>query len=176
MTARFTSQESAKFAKWLQTRSESAVKNALYGTAMAIVSKILNEIIPAEPRQPVDIGTYRAGWKFKKIPNGAMVYNSVPHAIIIERGVRASNVKPGRAMHQAITQWLIFKKICDLDEAPSMAWAVMMNMKKKGIFNEGKGLRILEKAMKSFGDLLDREFKIQFRRAFAGDGKGEASK
>lgn len=174
MTIRFTSMESKQFAKWLQTRSESAVQNALYGTAMAIVSKILNEIIPAEPRQPVDVGTYRAGWKFKKIPKGAMVYNSVPHAILIEKGVRAANVKPGRAMREAITQWLIFKKITSMEDAPKVAWAVMMAMKKRGIFNEGKGLRILEKAMKFFPELLDREFKIQFRRAFA--AKGEASK
>lgn len=171
MTMRFTSQESAQFAKWLTKQSEGAVKQALYGTAMAIVSKILNEIIPAEPRQPVDIGSYRAGWKFKRIPKGAMVYNSVPHAVFIEKGVRASNVKPGRAMREAITQWLIFKKIASLEEAPKMAWAVMMNMKKKGIYNEGKGLRILEKAMKSFPELLDREFKIAFRRAFASTGQ-----
>lgn len=42
-------------------------------------------------------------------------------------------------------------------EARSLAWAIAMSMKKKGIFNEGKGLQIVARARKVLAEKFIRE-------------------
>jgi len=153
---------------WLDQGFEKAAERALLATGNRLVATIQNEIIPKEEPKPVDRGIYRAAWRAKKIKGGAEVYNTAPHAVFIEYGVRAQNVKIGPAMINALEQWVMRKGIASKKEARSVAYAIAMSMKKKGIFNRGGrgGLRILDKALDRLGDFLNKEFQVEIRREF----------
>ena len=151
--------------------NESA-KRGILSFAMRIVQYITTDLIPAEPRIPVDRGAYRAGWQYKKTSKGAEIYNNAPHAMIVEYGVRPENVKPGPAMREALKNWLMRKGIVqDEKEAVAVAWAIAMKMKKTGIFNTpaqggkpGGGLRILERAMRKVDPWLVEEIAREIER------------
>ncbi len=107
---------------------------------------LVAEIIPKRIPQPVDRGLYRAGWKLRIGPDYVEIYNDEGTAVLIEEGVRAANVKPGRAMIAALAQWALRKGFAnDEREAISIAWGIAKNMQKRGIFNRNgqQGLGIL---------------------------------
>lgn len=119
---------------------EDAGKRGLYAAALRGVTTIKTQIIPSRVPQPVDRGTFRAGWDAERTPEGADVFNPEVHAVFIEEGVRAGNVKPGRAMLRALAEWAIRKGMArDPDEAAHIAWAIVGAMRKRGIFNRYGG-------------------------------------
>jgi hypothetical protein len=103
------------------------------------------EIQDADP-PPVNKGVYRAGWQVEKLKNGAAYYNSVPYARYIEDGVPAMNVVMSQKAIMAIAEWAR-RKLGGLDEkqALNVAYAIMQNLKKRGIFKHGAGLKIMKK-------------------------------
>lgn len=127
------------------------IREGLIAGAVRVQGIILNEVIPAEERQPVDRGAYRAGFRVEPTDDGADIINTSPHAPFIEFGVRAENVKTGPAMVKALEEWVVRKGIATREEAASVAYAIAVSMKRKGIFAKGKGLRIMAKAMSTFG-------------------------
>lgn len=164
-TRTFDISESEELAKYIKGCTEAGAKRAVLSAAMRVVQRITTDIIPALPRPPVDRGAYRAGWHARALPKGAEISNSMPYASVIEYGARPEHIKIGRAMIEALTGWVKRKGIVkgrgkDADaEATSMAWAIAIAMKKKGIYNGGKGLRVLEKALKHLPRILKEEFK-----------------
>ncbi len=173
--------EHAEFSKYLRAGLEKSVHKAILGTATRIVQHINADIIPnTQPFQPVDRGIYRAGFKvLRQGPKNVFIVNTVPHAKFIEFGVRPANVKIGRDMITALTSWVKRKGLgasssiktkkvrkASTSEATSMAWAIAMNMKKKGIFaGTGKGifghsgLQVLQRAMFKFDTFFRKEMK-----------------
>lgn len=147
----------------LMGERRKAAERGLVSAGHRLVQAIVTEIIPREPRIPVDRGIYRGGWRVEEIEGGAEVVNRVPHASFIEDGVRGENVKIGRAMIDALAEWVHrhgLDKGSNRDEkgryvgaskadARQVAWAIALSMKEKGIFG-GEGLKILEKARKRF--------------------------
>ncbi len=104
------------------------------------------EIIPKRSPQPVDRGVFRAGWKLRVGTDYVDIYNDELHALFIEEGVRASNVKIGQRMIAALAEWALRKGIANNPkEALGAAWGIAKAMAKKGIFNrDGKsGLGVL---------------------------------
>lgn len=144
---RFKIEQAGELADFLQEEIREAAERALLATAMRVVAEIVNVVIPAQPRQPVDRGAYRAGWHARKTDGGALITNSLPYASIIEFGARAENIKIGRKMIEALTAWILRKGLVKkggsddaskkkaTDEATAMAWAIAKAMKKRGIFN-----------------------------------------
>jgi hypothetical protein len=153
---------------FLNEKTRRASERALYSTALRLVQLITTEIIPKENPQPVDRGAYRAAWKVTKLSNGAEITNSLPYASIIEYGARAENIKPGRKMIEALTEWVQRKGIAGPEpgDAMRMAWAIAQAMTKRGIFNRGgdTGLRVLEKALKRLQPILDEEYARELKR------------
>ena len=144
----------------------------LQSAAARLVSIIVGEIIPREPRVPVDRGIYRAGWRVRPLPDGAVVYNSTPHATFIEDGVRGDNVKIGKALIDALTKWVQRKGLTGAaksaeagTEARRIAWAIAKSMQKKGIFNGGGGLKIMARARTRIPGLIDEEVRREMRRS-----------
>lgn len=162
----FDISQSPQLARFLALGFEAAAKRALLSTAHRVINHIIVDILPAEKHQPVDRGIYRAGWRAKAIPKGAEILNTVPYASVIEYGARAGNIKVGSAMIAALTSWIVRKGLADSKEAPRMAWAVAMSMKKKGIYNGGKGLRVLERALKKVPEFLAVELPAEIAREF----------
>ena len=167
---KFDISEVEEVGRYLNLSLEKIAKRAILGMANRIVNRIITVIIPKEPRQPVDRGAYRAAWRAKKDPEGAVITNSMPYSSVIEYGARAENIKIGRAMIEALAKWVLRKglvakgkgaagKARATAEATSAAWAIARSFQKKGIFN-GKGLRILEKAMAH----ADEDFAEELRR------------
>lgn len=60
--------------------------------------------------KPVDRGTYRRSFHVEKIPTGAVIFNSAPHAAVIEYGRRAGSRPPPI---DAIADWVLRKGLLD---------------------------------------------------------------
>jgi len=143
----------------------AAAMRGLYSAAVRTVAHIQTVVIPSEPRVPVDRGLYRAGWRAVRIPEGAMVINTVPHAVIIEYGVKAENVRAGRKMLDALADWVRRKGLEKSETgARRVAYAIAMSMKRKGIFNRGAGLHILGKAVRQIPRFISEEVAREIRK------------
>jgi hypothetical protein len=158
--------------KFLDVGMKKAATGAVQAAALQIIEDIQTTLIPAAQPPPVDRGVYRAGWRMRPKSWGAEVLNTVPHAIFVEHGVRASNVKPGRKMIDALTAWVKRKGIVakkgkgSAAAARGMAFAIAKSMKKKGIFNRGKGFGILRRALLPVQGYIQRELKRALGKAF----------
>jgi hypothetical protein len=159
----------------LSPRIQKAALDGLYLAGLRGVGVIVSSIIPSRSPQPVDRGIYRAGWgaaSVRRVGNKSVeLTNSEPHAVFIEEGVRAQNVKIGRKMIQALSEWALRKGIAENQkEAVSIAWGIARNMKRRGIFNRnGKdGLGILKELITSgrMKRIIDEELKEAIWRAF----------
>lgn len=133
---------------WFAVLGEKKLRPAallgLYSAALRSVQTIQAAIVPSLTPQPVDRGLFRAGWHAFKTFDGAVIENIEPHAVFVEFGVRGSAVKIGRAMIVALTEWAERKRLASGKEAIDAAWAIANAMKRRGIFEGGRGFRILE--------------------------------
>lgn len=163
----------------LEKSLDHAAERGLVSAAHRLVNVIVTEIIPAEPRVPVDRGIYRGAWRVR--PQGrraVLVANDSPHAVFIEDGVRGQNVKPGRAMIEALAKWAVRKGIAGAGngrdakgryvgatvDSMRIAWAIAKSMQKKGIFDGGKGLKIAAKAARRAPKILEEEVRAEIRK------------
>lgn len=162
---------------------------------MRLQQHIVVDIIPGISPEPTARGAYKAAWRTGRLPNGAEVVNSLFYAVLIEKGVRAENVKVGRKLIDALTEWVKLKgiggkvvqsrrgaggkflaggqtrsvKVAATDsEARSIAWAVAKSMQKHGIFNHGKGWNVLGKALKMAPQYIREEVQRELRREWGG--------
>jgi hypothetical protein len=161
--------------KWVSEKVRAGVKRGILSAAVRAVGVIQNELIPAASPQPVDTDAYRGGWRVEETDRGADIVNDLPYASVIEYGARPENIKIGRAMIKALAEWAKRKGFVP-DGVPkggdpgseyeSIAWAIAVSMKKKGIFvRDGvSGLRIAEKAVKRVRDFLQEEVNRELRR------------
>jgi len=153
-----------------------AKERGVLSAAQRLVQVIKAEIVPNQERPPVDQGAYLAGFDAEPTREGADVFNTAPHAPIIEYGARAENIKVGRKMIQALSEWVVRKGLlgrgrgsvqerAQNDEAQRMAWAIAQSMKKRGIFNPNgqEGLRIMEQAARRLPRLLEEEINAELR-------------
>lgn len=158
--------QNAQVARWLEQGMDKAAKRALLATSARLVAHIQTEVIPNLKPQPVDKGLYRAAWRFKRTPEGAEIYNTAPYASHIEYGVRAKNIKVGRLMINALAAWVKRKGIASGKETRGVAFAIAMDMKKRGIFQGGKGFRVIEKALTRVREFVDQAVADEVRRQF----------
>lgn len=122
-----------------------AAERGLHSAALRGVGVIKTQIIPSRSPQPVDRGLFRAGWSARRISGGGEIRNDEPHSVFVEEGVRAQNVKAGRAMIEAIAEWVIRKGLVkkpgrggsSTAAATAIAWGIVARMKKRGIHNRG---------------------------------------
>lgn len=153
----------------LPVELQTAAVRGLHSSALRLQSVITTVLIPSRTPQPVDRGVYRAGWRTVLEADGATVENLEPHALFIEEGVRAENVKPGRAMLNALKEWVIRKglaaptgiggtRISD-QEAPVMriVWAIVNAQRKRGIFGHGNGLGIVRELVDVWVEIVVQE-------------------
>lgn len=159
----------------VEALGEKFVVAATAGLRLAAIRGLrvlTTQIIPSRiPHPPVDRGVYRAAWKTASIPGGAEIYNDEPHAKFIEFGVRASNVKIGRAMIAALTEWVIRKRIeKDPDKARSIAWAIARSAQSKSGLAffagpHGSGFRILhELTRQQLPGIIREEVERQLKK------------
>lgn len=121
-----------------------AASKGLYSAAVRSVQLIQTEAIARATPSPVDKGIYRAGWRAEKDGEGAIIFNSVPWAGLIERGVPAANVVVSRRAVEAIGEWAVRKLGVPRERASSVAFGILRSLQRRGIFRRGEGLRILE--------------------------------
>lgn len=158
------------FGKKIPDAIDRGAKAGLLSAAMRIKQDIITKHIPgAQPFPPVARGTYRAAWNVRPTSPSATtdefeVYNDAPHAPMVEYGVRAGNVKPGRAMIAGLAEWASIKGIADGPQAVRVAFAIAKSMMQTGIFG-GTGLRILEKAMADAPRYIREEVVREIERA-----------
>jgi hypothetical protein len=184
--ATYSLAEASSWLKHLSKGMEDAARRGLLSAAQRTVAHVQNDIIPATVPTPVARGVYRAGWVANATPKGAEVVNDVPHAAFIEEGVRGANVKIGRAMIEALAEWVRMKGLggrvvvgksgvarlqrVSADEARQIAWAVAKTLQKKGIFDGGKGLGIFRRAQAMIPQFIREEVQRELQAA-AGGGR-----
>ncbi len=180
----FTLKEAAdgKLTRHLSERMKAGVRNGMLSGGQRLVGIIQNELIPAEDPPPIDQRAYVAGWHAEPLDEGAVVYNDVPYAGVIEHGVRGENVKIGRAMISALAEWVVRKGFlgkgpgsigarAQEDEAQDAAWAIAKSMQKRGIFNrESEGLQIARKAELRAPKIVAEEVAAEIHAAMKGAG------
>lgn len=156
--------------KKLQGDLKKAAMRGLYSAAQRGVEIMQTEIIPAEPRVPVDRGIFKAGFRVKKIAKGFLIFNRAPHAVVVDQGVRAQNVKIGRAMIDALAKWVIRKGLTGnargaekSAQGRNIAWAIAKSMQRRGIFNQGKGLMLMAKLRKRLPAVIEEEVRREIR-------------
>lgn len=176
MTVSFALSDFEKFGKWLEGQKKNAVRKAAVSAAYQTLGVIVNELIPGERPPPVFDGAYRAAWHVEVGKNEVSVVNTLPYASVVEGGARKENIKPGRAMIEALTDWVRRKGLTgkttrsakNLQAAESIAWAIVRAMqgfgqrsggRDAGIFNRNgqKGLRIAERAQERMLELFKQE-------------------
>lgn len=158
-------QAAGYFGDKLPKEIQQAVQRGLLSAAMRMLQDITLRIIPARSPEPVNRGIYRQGWTAYSEGGTqpyAVVENTTPHAAFIEYGVR--NVKPGEKMVSALTEWVIRKNIASGKEAKRAAYAIAKSLHTNGIFNRGRGLRILEEAMTRAPQYIDEEVSREIGR------------
>lgn len=179
----FKIEEYDKLQRWLEEGLTDGVRRGLVSTGWRLVGIIQNEIIPALKQPPIFDGAYRAAWRVDATEEGAEVVNDMPYAGPIERGVRAENVKIGRAMIDALAEWARRKGLTGhaprersspqaFAEARQIAWAIARAMQGtervegKGIFNRDgqEGLRVAQKASLRVADIVEEEVRREISR------------
>jgi hypothetical protein len=157
----------------LEGELKRAALRGLYSAAQRMVG-VVGETIANESRVPVDRGIYKAGWRARALPDGATYSNATPHGVLIEDGVRADHVKPGRQMIDALAAWVVRKGLVGAArgveaaaEGRRIAWAIAKSMQKKGIFNNGGGLKIMAKANRRLPAILEEEVRREIERMHA---------
>lgn len=171
--------------KFLSAKVQEKARLGAYSAALRLLAHIKAVVIPATPtevpgaHEPVDRGLYKSAWEITRTAEGADVYNPLPHAPIIEWGARNTNIKIGARMIDELSQWVLRKGLISSErmselktaskgggmfsflpvavEARNIAFAIAQSMKKRGIFNEGQGLRVMERAMKKAPDFIREE-------------------
>lgn len=173
-----------KLPKEVARSVRDAAFRGLVSAAHKIVQVIDAEVIPSfGDRMPVDRGAYRGGFRVlpMKAEGKVVIRNIAPHAVFIEEGVRASNVKISRQMIQNLAEWVRRKGIggrtvtsksgrerfvrAGKAEATSIAWAIAKSMQERGIFEKGKGLHVMRKAEAHMPAIVKREVVAELRRA-----------
>lgn len=176
----FSVDEFDAFKSWVQKGITGAVMRGFLSTAQRTVQYITTELIPGEEQPPVFMHAYAAGWRAEKTDKGADIVNTIPYASVIEDGARPENIKIGKAMIEALTNWVLVKGLVgrarrgvqrqeQLVEARNIAWAIALHMKKVGIFNRNgrKGLKIAARAKVKAREYLPEEVRRELRREFA---------
>lgn len=135
--------QAAAMVDGIKDKFRAAAIAGLRVAAVRALRVVTTQIVPSRKPPPVDRGVYRAGWKVESLPNGAAIYNDTPQAKFIEYGVRASNVKIGRAMIDALTEWVRRKGIGggvtktgkprkpNENQARAIAWAIARRAKSR---------------------------------------------
>lgn len=128
----------------LAAKLRQAAHKGLFSAALRMKRDIVTKVIPAKDPQPIDRGIYRAGWQVERLKDGAAVYNSTPHAAMVEFGVAAARVVLSTKAHLALTEWVHRKLGYETKRAWQIAGAILHAMKARGIFARGRGLRVME--------------------------------
>lgn len=168
----YSLREAAKIQGDMSKQVRQAGMRALQSAAYRVVERV-HGLIAAENPTPVDRGISRAGWRVVKVENGYAVVNDVPHTAFMEHGVPGASVKISRKMIDALTEWVLRKGIVggaaggrkrsatksQRKAARDAAWAIAVSLKKSGIFKQGAGLKILERALKGIDRVIQGEFE-----------------
>jgi hypothetical protein len=174
-TKRIDIHEAPEWIAELKGEMKKAALKGLYAAALRVVHTIQQEVIPSINPMPVDRGAYRAAWKAEKLEEGALVTNTMPYAAVIEYGARAQNIKIGRKLIDALTDWVRRKGIGGgttakgrprkptAGEARAIAWAIAKSMQKRGIFGPD-GLRVLEKGTKNVSKFIEEEVDRELKK------------
>lgn len=176
----FTLDELPAFQEWIRKGCVDGAKRGALSAAMRGVEIITTELIPGENPPPIFMRAYAAGWRAEATLTGADMVNTVPYASIVEWGARPENIKIGKAMIEALTNWVLVKGLVGKTttknraeqtvQARQVAWAIALHMKKVGIFNRNgnQGLRIGERALKRVREFIGPEIKREIQRELGG--------
>lgn len=123
-------------------------------------------VATAQPRPPVDRGTYRRSTHVEDLQNGVVMFNRAPYAGVLEEGRRPGRAPPVRALEG----WILRKGITnDRKEAKAMAFAIARKMAKQGWpFAPNEPMRLMAKTGKSLEPLVHQAIEAAMREIVGG--------
>jgi len=151
----------------LTKNMRKAALDGLREAAMLSVRDIQVSIIPGlGEHPPIDIRRYVAGWRVKPLDNGAMIYNSLPYAPVIEGGRRPMKGHVGEQMIKGLESWVRRHGLANevvtvrgkggtsrtrlvkgtASEVRRIAWAIAIMIQRRGMW-QPNGLQVLKIAM-----------------------------
>jgi hypothetical protein len=139
----------------LNQKQREVAMRAMQGAVVVDGPRLIHEEISATVPQPVDRGGYRRMWRAERTADGAVLYNPLPYAAIIEAGRR-----PGAAMPpvDALTDWVIRKRLVKgrgikaRAEARGVAFVIARKIAERGL----PAKRVLARAVKRLVPLATR--------------------
>jgi hypothetical protein len=172
----FEETQMTQLEKYLQEKMALSAHRGMKSAALFGIQTIITKLIPqAKPHPPVDKGLYRAAWRVQDngVDKPVEIVNNAPHALFIEYGVRASNVKIGRKMISALAEWskrhqksTSKSKVSDTRDGSSEIKKGPKSEKSKGV----KFQKDLEKLVKRLSSFIK---KLRFGSASVKNDKGK---
>lgn len=127
-----------------------AIQNAVFLHGPVIIQE---EIASVQPHEPVDRGTYKAAWSAEALADGAVLYNPLPYAAVIEHGRRPGARRPPP---QVLVDWVRRKGLAKTEaEARGLAYVIGKKIGEKGIPPKP----VLERTMKRLHPIILDEIK-----------------
>ncbi len=121
-----------------QGRAISAMKRGVLSGALRSLSHLQTMTRLAAPANPsgkgvggaVNIGTFLQGWKATKSDDGADIYNTAPHAPIVEEGRRAGAKMPPQ---EPIARWVMRRLGVSRSDAQGLAFVIARAIARRGL-------------------------------------------
>jgi hypothetical protein len=109
----------------------------------------------------VNVGTYRLGWKWGRIPDGVRIYNAVAYAAIIEWGRRKQGGMPPTL---EIANWAQRKLGLSREDAKHAAFAIARKIQKRGLRPRKVMTKQVHRLQKDFLTEVAKEIEKEVRR------------
>lgn len=165
-TATISTSQYAGFMLKLKDRFMPAAKRGVLSGVLHSLEIVRSNTLNCAPASPYgsagafNIGVYWRGWRAGPTSRGAVIYNDVPYAPIIELGRRPGRMPP----RKAIAPWLKRKLHLSDKEAEGMAFVVARAIGKRGL----EGRHVLEASIpdivKRVEDGIDAELRKELAR------------
>lgn len=137
-TFRVNGKQFAQYMATLGSRFHAAAVKGMRRAALRTqqhVQKRTGQVPPANPQQvgtggAVNTGMYKRAWKYSPTPDGAVVFNAMPYAGVIEYGRRGNSAMPPL---KAIEDWARRRLGLSQKEAKRAAFPIAKAIAKRGL-------------------------------------------
>ena len=153
--------DAARFIVERRKKRMALAVRAVQETVLTRGPQLIQQEIDATTPLPVDRGTYRRGWKFVRVKEGAEVYATTPYAAIVEDGRRPGKMPP----IEPLVGWVKRKGLVTgrgkkaQADARGAAFAIARAIAKRGI----RGRKVFARASKK----LRAEVRQAIKKAMA---------
>lgn len=153
-----------RYVKALGKGLKPAVLRGMDNAALRIIPILHQSVIEAPPASPngavgaFDTGALRRGYRTRRTANSVMIFNSVAHDPIVEKGRRRGAAMPPL---KVIEQWARRRMGLSAEEAKRAAYPIAKAISKRGL----KGRRVVGRVRERMMLVVREEIKLSLAEA-----------